>query len=102
MVAGWREDSVLQHADGLQGRSAIHVRAATIWRAVCDAERRNAGRAIDRQSVGRRRPGMASAEELNPPRARSKPTELAAISRRVCRPFYCHCLTNTTSVRVKV
>src|SRR5258707_8451110 len=66
VVAGWTENYVLQHADGLQGRSAIHVRAATIWRPVRDAERRNAGRAADRQPVGRRRPELAGAEELTP------------------------------------
>src|SRR5258707_4426215 len=66
VVAGWRESHLLQHADGLQGRSAIHVRAATLWRPVRDAERRNAGGATDRQSVGRCRPELAGAEKLTP------------------------------------
>src|SRR5258708_36546032 len=91
VVARWGENYVLQHADGLQGRGAIHVRAATIWRPVRDAERWNADRAADRQPVGRRRPELAGAEELTPG-AREIPT--------TSRPAPCYARRLRVEVRI--
>ena len=76
VVARRGEDHLLQHAHGLQGRSALHVRAATLRRSLRHAERRHRGRAAYRQPVGRRRAELAAEKGLT-----------IGEGRRGCPPF---------------
>src|SRR5690349_86482 len=58
-------DRLLQFPHGIQGRSPLYRRPAALWRTLRHALRRDAGAAIDRQSVGRRDGSVAASLEAS-------------------------------------